>query len=105
MQTKNKKSPTVAERTYIGLIKAMDCGCCGQTGPSEAHEIDQGQWFTSIPLCADCHRGQHNGIHGQKRIWSVLKKTEMTVLNDTVEKVVDLLADRRQVAALGCNRI
>lgn len=100
MQSKNKRTPTVAERSYIALIKAMDCGCCGQTGPSEAHEIEQGQWFTSIPLCADCHRGDHNGIHGQRRIWSVLKKTELSVLNETIERVVALLVARSAARAL-----
>ena len=100
MQTKNKRAPTVAERSYIGLIKALECGCCDAAGPSEAHEIEQGKWFTSIPLCADCHRGSHNGIHGQKRIWAVLKKTEMSVLNDTVAKVVALLVARSAARAL-----
>ncbi|MBD1412813.1 hypothetical protein NUJ30_08665 [Burkholderia contaminans] len=100
MQSKNKRAPTVAERSYIALIKSMDCGCCGQTGPSEAHEIDQGQWFTSIPLCADCHRGGHNGIHGQRRIWAVLKKTELSVLNETIERVVALLVARSGARAL-----
>jgi hypothetical protein len=100
MQSKNKRAPTVAERAYIALIKSMDCGCCGQTGPSEAHEIDQGQWFTSIPLCADCHRGGHNGIHGQRRIWAVLKKTELLVLNETIERVVALLVARSGARAL-----
>ncbi|HDR9052660.1 TPA: hypothetical protein QDB02_000342 [Burkholderia vietnamiensis] len=100
MQSKNKRAPTVAERAYIALIKSMDCGCCGQTGPSEAHEIDQGQWFTSIPLCADCHRGGHNGIHGQRRIWAVLKKTELSVLNETIERVVALLVARSGARAL-----
>ncbi|MBM6427869.1 hypothetical protein JQC70_22195 [Burkholderia contaminans] len=100
MQSKNKRAPTVAERAYIALIKSMDCGCCGQTGPSEAHEIDQGQWFTSIPLCPDCHRGGHNGIHGQRRIWAVLKKTELSVLNETIERVVALLVARSGARAL-----
>lgn len=88
MQSKNKKAPTVAEIQHIERIKSMDCGCCGAKGPCDAHELNQGQWFTSIPLCKDCHQGSHNGIHGEQRIWKVLKKTELSVLNDTVRMLV-----------------
>lgn len=100
MQSKNKRSPTDAERAYIRLIKSMDCGVCGACFPSDAHEIHQGQWFTSIPLCRDCHQGPVNGIHGQQRIWKALKKTEMSVLNDTIAKVVALLVARSAARAL-----
>jgi hypothetical protein len=88
MQSKNKHKPTTHEREHIALIKQMDCGVCGAAGPSDAHELNQGQWFTSIPLCKDCHQGSFNGIHGQKRIWSVLKKDELSVLNDTIETLM-----------------
>lgn len=84
MQSKNKKAMTVAEREHVTRIKEMPCGVCETRGPSEAHEIEQGQWFTSIPLCEDCHRGSFNGIHGQQRIWKVKKLTELLVLNNTV---------------------
>lgn len=84
MQSKNKKAPTAAEREHIVRIKKMACGCCGASGPCDAHELVQGMWWTSIPLCKDCHQGSFNGIHGQQRIWKVLKKTEMSVLNDTI---------------------
>ena len=84
MQSKNKNAPTAAEREHIERIKQMDCGCCGAHGPSDAHELVQGFWFTSVPLCKDCHQGAFNGIHGQQRIWKVLKKTELSVLNDTI---------------------
>ena len=60
---------------------------CGASGPSECHEIDQGQWFTSMPLCADCHRGSMNGIHGQKRMWAVRKLDELSALNKTYETI------------------
>lgn len=84
MQSRNKKSMTVAEREHVNRIKEMPCGVCETRGPIEAHEIEQGQWFTSIPLCEDCHRGSFNGIHGQQRIWKVKKLTELLVLNNTV---------------------
>ena len=88
MQSKNKASMTKAEREHVGRIKDMPCGVCGAHGPSEAHELKQGQWFTSIPLCADCHRGSYNGIHGQARIWAVMKLDEQAVLNETIRQLL-----------------
>jgi rubredoxin len=92
MQSINKRAPNAAERRHIHNIKGMPCAVCGQhptdEQPTEAHEIEQGQWFTSIPLCPSCHRDNFNGIHGQRRIWNVLKKTELSVLNDTIRELV-----------------
>ncbi|WP_395652548.1 hypothetical protein [Brevundimonas sp.] len=88
MQSKNKPSMTKAEREHVGRIKEMPCGVCEASGPSEAHELKQGQWFTSIPLCADCHRGPFNGIHGQSRIWAVYKLDEQEVLNETIRQLL-----------------
>ena len=87
MQSKNKKAMTTAEREHVTAIKEMPCGVCETSGPSEAHELEQGQWFTAIPLCEDCHRGAFNGIHGQQRIWKVKKLTELLVLNNTVREL------------------
>jgi len=78
---------TTAQRRHLAAVKSLPCGICGAAGPSDAHHIEQGLQYTCIPLCKDCHQGSHNGIHGQRRIWNVLKKTEMTVLNDTIEKL------------------
>lgn len=89
MQSKNKKTPTAAERRHIARIKEMNCVVCGTHGPSECHEINQGQWFTSMPLCSDCHRGSINGIHGQRRMWSLLKMDELAALNATLEILFD----------------
>ena len=87
MQSKNKKAPTQAERQHIERIKEMPCVVCDQPGPSECHELRQGEWFTSLPLCADCHRGSFNGIHGQKRIWNTLKMDELSALNKVISKL------------------
>ena len=86
MQSKNKKSMTNSERRHVAAIKAMPCSvCAAPPNPlNEAHEIEQGQWFTSIPLCADCHRGDHNGLHGRRAIWKVKKLTELSCLNATI---------------------
>ena len=66
----------------------MPRGVCETAGPSECHELKQGQWFTSIPLCPDCHRGSFNGIHGQARIWAVKRLDEQAVLNETIRQLV-----------------
>jgi len=89
MWSKNKSRPTAAERRHIERVKALPCGVCGAPGPSEAHELRQGQWHTAIPLCASCHRDGFNGIHGQRRIWSVKKLDELAVLNDTIETLLE----------------
>jgi len=75
-----------AERAYLASIKEMSCGVCDAAGPSDAHHIVQGLQYLCIPLCKDCHQGSHNGIHGRRAIWNVLKKTELTVLNETLRK-------------------
>ena len=88
MQSKNKPAPRVDERSHIERVKAMDCAICWASGPSEAHEPEQGLWYLSIPLCADCHRGNFNGIHGQRRVWSAKKMTELVALNETLRKML-----------------
>lgn len=88
MQSKNKRAPDTHERAHIAAIKEMECGVCGAAGPSDAHELKQGQWFTSIPLCRSCHTDHFNGWHGERRIWHVLKKDELSVLNETIKRLV-----------------
>lgn len=83
----NSKNLNKTNRRYLALIKSMNCGVCDAHGPSDAHHIKQGLHFTCIPLCKDCHQGSHNGIHGRKAIWDVLKKDELSVLDETIEKL------------------
>lgn len=89
MFSKNKAKPTAGERLHIARIKAMSCVICDASAPSECHEINQGQWFTSMPLCADCHRGSLNGIHGQRRLWNVYKMDEIDALNETIRRLCE----------------
>ena len=88
MQSKNKPAPTKAERAHIERVKSLPCSVCDVPGPSECHEIKQGQWFTSIALCADCHRDSFNGLHGQKRMWKIMKLDEIDALAITVQRLV-----------------
>lgn len=78
---------TASQRRHLAAVKSLPCGVCGAAEPSDAHHIEQGFQYLCIPLCKDCHQGSFNGIHGQKRIWKVMKKTELSVLNDTIEKL------------------
>jgi hypothetical protein len=48
-----------------------------------------------VPLCVDCHRDGFLGIHGQKRNWAIRKMDELDALNVTVERLVDLLTNKR----------
>lgn len=79
---------TAKEKKHLLLVKELPCAVCGASGPSDAHHIEQHLQYLCVPLCKDCHQGSYNGIHGQKRIWNVMKKTELTVLNDTIRKLM-----------------
>jgi len=84
----NSKNISADARRHMARIKNMPCGVCDAPGPSEAHHIKQGAHFSCIPLCSDCHRGPFNGWHGQRRIWNVLKKDELTVLSETIKRLM-----------------
>jgi hypothetical protein len=80
---------TAKEKKHLEQVKSLPCSVCDANGPSQAHHIEQHKQYLCIPLCQDCHTGSFNGIHGQKRIWDVLKKTEMSCLNDTIQKLLE----------------
>lgn len=96
MQSKNKPTQTAAEREYVRLVKLCPCSVCdaggGEAAPSEAHEVEQGAWWLSIALCADCHRGSLNGLHGQRRMWAVKKMSELDALAVTIRRVMRAIA-------------
>jgi hypothetical protein len=80
---------TAAERRHLERIKALPCSVCGQPGPSEAHHIRQGLQWVCVALCADCHRGQVLGLHGQRRAWAVRKMDELDALNNTIRRLTE----------------
>lgn len=84
MHSKNKPPMTAAERRHVARVKQLPCSVCGAHGPSEAHEPVQGLWFVSIALCADCHRGEANGLHGRKVMWRLHKLDEWGALDITL---------------------
>jgi hypothetical protein len=90
VNSKNKRAMTKAERAYVETLKGMCwCACCGEwTEEPEVHEIKQGDWFTAVPLDADCHRGAFNGLHGLKRAWTVRKMDEYDALSRTIRRLM-----------------
>lgn len=87
MWSKNKLAMTASEHEHVARIKGMACACCGTPGPCDAHEIAQGLWWVSIPLCTSCHTGPQ-GWHGDKSHWRVRKLDELKALNETVRKLM-----------------
>ena len=69
-------------------VKELPCSLCDAEGPSECHEIKQGQWFTSLALCSSCHRDNLMGLHGQKRMWAIKKMDELDGLAVTIRRIM-----------------
>jgi hypothetical protein len=80
-----------AEKEHMARIKSLPCGVCDEPGPSDAHHItDCGRrvsHYATIPLCKSCHQDARNGIHGMGIMWKVMKKTDLLVLAETIEKL------------------
>lgn len=87
MRSKNSKAFTAAERAHLQAVKGLPCSVCDAPAPSDAHHINQGQHYTTVALCKDCHQDSFNGIHGQKRMWLVMKMDELAALNVTLSRL------------------
>jgi hypothetical protein len=74
---------TKTEREYIGRVKQLPCSVCNAAAPSDAHHIEQKLQYCVVALCRDCH----NSLHGEKRIWKVMKMDELKALNVTLERI------------------
>lgn len=87
MRSKNAKAHTADESAHLAAVKALPCSVCDHPAPSDAHHVNQGQHYTTIALCKDCHQGSFNGIHGQKRMWLIKKLDEWGALNITTRRL------------------
>lgn len=87
MWSKNAKALTKAETAYVERVKRLPCSVCDVPGPSDAHHIKQGQHFTVVALCKDCHQGAANGWHGRKVMWRIRKFDEIDALAVTIERL------------------
>lgn len=87
MRTKNARAITRAESEHMAAVKSLPCSVCDAPAPSEAHHIEQGQHFTTVALCKDCHTGSENGWHGRKTMWRIRKWNELDALNETLRRL------------------
>lgn len=87
MRTKNAKAINKGERAHLARVKSLPCSVCDHPAPSDAHHIKQGQHFTTVALCRDCHQGSENGWHGRKTMWRVMKLDELGALNITLGRL------------------
>lgn len=84
---------TNAAKKHMGRVAELPCAICG-TSPVEVHHMLQGRtpgvrssdWLT-MPLCPSCHRDNHNGIHGMRHMWQVMRMDEHDALANTLEKL------------------
>jgi hypothetical protein len=88
MWSKNKKAPSKSETAHIESVKSLPCSVCDAEGPSDCHEIKQGQWFTSVALCKSCHQGPKLGLHGERAMWRIKKMDEIDALAKTIERLM-----------------
>lgn len=89
MKSRNAPPLTDAERDHLALVKSVACGCCDGPG-GYAHHIVQRQHWITVGLCHECHQGPQ-GWHGDKTLWRIYKRDELSALNLTLERV-----DRRR---------
>jgi hypothetical protein len=75
-------------RKHLLAVKSLPCSVCGALPPSSAHHIKQGQHFTCVALCHDCHQGPKMGWHGERRAWKVRKLDELDALAVTLENLL-----------------
>ena len=88
MRSKNSRTMTDAERKHVERVKMLPCSVCDLEGPSDAHHVKQGQHYTVIALCKECHQGVHMGWHGRKAAWAVRKMDDIDALAVTIERLM-----------------
>ena len=79
---------TAAERKHLARVKSLPCSVCNAPPPSSAHHINQGQQYTCVALCHDCHQGTM-GWHGTKALWRIRKMDQLDALNETIRRLIE----------------
>lgn len=87
MRSKNAKALTKAEALHLAAVKELPCSVCDAPPPSDAHHIRQGDHFTTVAICKDCHQGSDNGWHGRRTMWRIRKWDELDALNVTLQRL------------------
>lgn len=80
------KNLTARDLEHMGRVKSLPCSVCDAPAPTEAHHVRQGLHYTTVALCAECHRGTH-GWHGDKVSWRVRKMDELDALDITQQRL------------------
>lgn len=88
MRSNNSRPLSRDEAAHLAAVKSLPCSVCDAPPPSAAHHIKQGQHFTTVALCQDCHQGSENGIHGRRTMWRVMKMDELDALAVTIERIL-----------------
>lgn len=83
MRSKNSRPLTRAEREHLERVKSLPCSWCGASGPSYAHHIKQGQHWTCVATCWECHQGP-KGLHGDQTLQRVYRMDELDALAVTI---------------------
>lgn len=86
MRTKNSKPFSRGEAAHLEAVKLLPCSVCDAPAPSAAHHIRQGDHFTAVSVCWECHQGKQ-GWHGDKTLWRIRKMDELDALNITIGRL------------------
>ena len=86
MRSKNSKAFTAGERAHLEAVKSVACVVCDAPPPSAAHHVNQGDHYTTVALCWECHQGKQ-GWHGDKTLWRIRKMDELDALEITLRRV------------------
>lgn len=87
------------ERDWMNAVAALGCVACRNSGlgptPCQVHHIRTGQGmgqrasnFLVLPLCEAHHTGP-NGLHGQRRMFAIMHGSELDLLAQTIEEVLE----------------
>lgn len=87
MRSKNSKPLTLSDRAHLARVRALPCSWCGKAG-GYAHHIKQGQHWTTVATCWDCHQGPQ-GWHGDKTLQRIFKMDELDALAVTLQALYE----------------
>ena len=78
---------------HMERVAGLPCCLCGVYGV-QVHHVTEGKTFgkrdalhfCTLPVCPDCHTGP-KGIHGDKTMLRISKKSELELLGETLAKL------------------
>lgn len=100
------KSKTKEERRWLSDVAELGCICCRNMGfgasLAEIHHVRTGQGMAQrashtdvLPLCPPHHRACYEtGFHASPKSWQEIHGTEIELLEQTKQEVMELRACR-----------